>query len=45
MDIATLGGLVVGVGAIVIAFLMEGGHLSMVDGWYLIVRSLVASFY
>lgn len=30
MDIATLGGLVVGVGAIVLAFLMEGGHLSMV---------------
>lgn len=30
MDIATLGGLVVGIGAIVIAFLMEGGHLSMV---------------
>jgi chemotaxis protein MotA len=30
MDIATLGGLVVGVGAIALAFLMEGGHLSMV---------------
>jgi chemotaxis protein MotA len=30
MDIATLGGLIVGTGAIVIAFLMEGGHLSMV---------------
>jgi len=30
MDIATLGGLVVGIGAIVVAFLMEGGHLSMV---------------
>ena len=30
MDIATLGGLVVGIGAIVLAFLMEGGHLSMV---------------
>jgi len=30
MDIATLGGLIVGVGAIVVAFLLEGGHLSMV---------------
>jgi chemotaxis protein MotA len=30
MDIATLGGLVVGVGAIALSFLMEGGHLSMV---------------
>jgi len=30
MDIATLGGLIVGVGAIVVAFLMEGGHLAMV---------------
>ena len=30
MDIATLGGLLVGIGAIVLAFLMEGGHLSMV---------------
>ena len=30
MDIATLGGLIVGIGAIVLAFLMEGGHLSMV---------------
>jgi chemotaxis protein MotA len=30
MDIATLGGLVVGIGAIVLSFLMEGGHLSMV---------------
>ena len=30
MDIATLGGLIVGIGAIVVAFLMEGGHLSMV---------------
>jgi chemotaxis protein MotA len=29
MDIATLGGLIVGIGAIVMAFLMEGGHLSM----------------
>lgn len=30
MDIATLGGLVVGVGAIALAFLMEGGQLGMV---------------
>lgn len=30
MDIATLGGLVVGVGAIALSFLMEGGRLSMV---------------
>jgi chemotaxis protein MotA len=30
MDIATLGGLIVGVGAIALSFLMEGGHLSMV---------------
>jgi chemotaxis protein MotA len=30
MDIATLGGLLVGIGAIVVAFLMEGGHMSMV---------------
>jgi chemotaxis protein MotA len=30
MDIATLGGLLVGIGAIVLSFLMEGGHLSMV---------------
>ncbi len=30
MDIATLGGLIIGVSAIVIAFLMEGGHLGMV---------------
>jgi len=30
MDIATLGGLIVGVSAVVIAFLMEGGHLGMV---------------
>ena len=29
MDIATLSGLIVGVGAIVVAFLMEGGHLSV----------------
>lgn len=29
MDIATLGGLIVGVGAIIIAFTMEGGHLSV----------------
>lgn len=28
MDIATLGGLIVGVGAVVIAFVLEGGHLS-----------------
>lgn len=30
MDIATLGGLVIGVGAIALSFVMEGGHLSMV---------------
>ena len=30
MDIATLLGLVVGVGAIAVSFVMEGGHLSMV---------------
>lgn len=30
MDIATLGGLIVGIGAIVVAFLMEGGELAMV---------------
>jgi chemotaxis protein MotA len=30
MDIATIGGLIIGVSAIVIAFLMEGGHLSTV---------------
>lgn len=30
MDIATLGGLVIGVGAIALAFTLEGGHLSMV---------------
>ncbi len=28
MDIATIGGLIVGVGAVVVAFLMEGGRLS-----------------
>ena len=28
MDIATLGGLIVGIGAVIVAFLMEGGHLS-----------------
>ncbi len=30
MDIATLGGLVIGVSAVIIAFVMEGGNLSMV---------------
>lgn len=30
MDIATIGGLILGIGAIVVAFLMDGGHLSMV---------------
>ncbi len=30
MDIATIGGLIIGVSAVVIAFLLEGGHLSMV---------------
>lgn len=30
MDIATLGGLIIGVSAISIAFIMEGGHLGMV---------------
>ena len=28
MDIATLGGLIVGVGAVIVAFVLEGGHLS-----------------
>jgi chemotaxis protein MotA len=30
MDIATIGGLILGIGAVVASFLMEGGHLSMV---------------
>jgi len=30
MDIATIGGLIIGVSAVVIAFLLEGGNLSMV---------------
>jgi chemotaxis protein MotA len=30
MDIATLGGLIIGVSAVIIAFVMEGGHLGMV---------------
>jgi len=30
MDIATIGGLVIGIGAVVISFIMEGGHLSAI---------------
>jgi chemotaxis protein MotA len=30
MDIATVGGLIIGISAVVMAFLMEGGHLGMV---------------
>jgi len=30
MDIATLGGLIIGIGAIIVSFLMEGGHLSAI---------------
>ena len=30
MDITTIGGLILGVGAIVVSFIMEGGHLSAI---------------
>jgi chemotaxis protein MotA len=30
MDLATLGGLIIGISAVIIAFLMEGGHMGMV---------------
>ncbi|MCP4703196.1 MAG: motility protein A, partial [candidate division Zixibacteria bacterium] len=30
MDFATIGGLVIGIGAVIVSFLMEGGHLSAI---------------
>jgi len=30
MDIATIGGLIIGIGAVVVSFMMEGGHLSAI---------------
>jgi chemotaxis protein MotA len=30
MDIATIGGLVIGIGAVLVSFIMEGGHLSAI---------------
>ena len=30
MDVATIGGLIIGIGAVLVSFLMEGGHLSAI---------------
>ena len=30
MDIATIGGLILGIGAVVVSFIMEGGHLGAI---------------
>nr|MBN2276254.1 flagellar motor protein [candidate division Zixibacteria bacterium] len=30
MDIATIGGLIIGIGAVIVSFLLEGGHLSAI---------------